>query len=158
MSESKLVAAQLLCSRVESATSQLCAQTARVGVFFYVKNDSGNVRLNELEINAALGAQLRNGGLIRPLAVEKGVNGDSGELVVDTDETAQLCKPHKQDHTVLAARYSNSNMVAVLYHIKFLYSLPHISQHSLNALHNLHSNDRFYLRNAAKSVMRTYIL
>lgn len=90
MTQSKLVAAQLLSSRVECATSQLCTQTARVGVFFYVKNDSGNVRLNELEINAALGAQLRNGGIIRPLAVKKGVNGNSGELVVDTNETAQF--------------------------------------------------------------------
>ena len=135
MTQRYLVAACVLSGVMESAPAELCAQAAGVQLFADIKNYLPDVRGDKAVFNSRLAAHLSHAAVVPLHAAEAWVKGNGDHIVIDADEPPQLDKPFKQHKAVLAARNAYGDPVAVLYHVKLLNSLSHISKHFLHYPH-----------------------
>ena len=133
--ESEFAAAETYDLAVQRASAEFCAERAGVGFLPCFEDDLGDVRFQDMALNAYLAAVQRKGVVFGDGGVLKAhVHGDGGELEALGGEASVRRESGEKEHAVLSARKPDEYAIAVRDHLVVLYSPSHGGEYLLHTV------------------------
>ena len=134
VAEGKLVTSQFLRERVETAPSQVRAQTAGILLVPGLEDHVPDVRAVDDVLDIEFFAHVNDGRVVHLRAVEAQVQRDADDLELLRIVPAHLGKTVEERHRIFAAGHADRDLVAVLHHLVPVHGTAHVPLDLLHAL------------------------